>query len=168
MKHRSRLLTIAVVPIVFSRSARHFFQNDSTLRANSALCLVRNSSFDLYEILFRSSLSLFWNIIQVYFCKISNARCICEYLCFQDASPSLPPSATEGLSANRMANKRKSVAIPVDFAIRRLIQSTDEVFHIFLNVVAAHAPSPPNSYTFYTHFISNIHFDVIMSTSISY
>jgi len=164
MKHRSRLLTIAVVPIVFSRSARHFFQNDSTLRANNALCLVRNSSFNLYEILFRSSLSLFWNIIQVYFCKISNARCIC----FQDASPSLTPSATEGLSANRMANKRKSVAIPVDFAMRRLIQSADEVFHIFLNVAAARAPSPPNSYTFYTHFISNIHFDVIMSTSISY
>ncbi len=43
MKHRSRLLTIAVAPILFSRSARHFFQNDSTLRANT-LCLVRNSS----------------------------------------------------------------------------------------------------------------------------
>jgi hypothetical protein len=44
MKHRSRLLTIAVAPILFSRSARHFFQNDSTLRANNTHCLVRNSS----------------------------------------------------------------------------------------------------------------------------
>ena len=41
MKHRSRLLTIAVAPILFSRSARHFFQNDSTLRTNNPLCLVR-------------------------------------------------------------------------------------------------------------------------------
>ncbi|CAF3845624.1 unnamed protein product, partial [Adineta steineri] len=67
MKHRSRLLTIAVAPILFSRPTRHFFQNDTTLRANNALCL--------------------------------------------DAST----AATEGTLSMRMANKRKSVAIPVDF-----------------------------------------------------
>ncbi|CAM4873794.1 unnamed protein product [Rotaria socialis] len=82
MKHRSRLLALSVTPILFSRHARQFFQNNSTLRTNNALCL--------------------------------------------DAS-SAPSSATfELLSVYRMANKRKSVAIPVDFALRRSGQSIDE------------------------------------------
>jgi hypothetical protein len=51
MKHRSRLLTIAVTPILFSRSARHFFQNDSTLRANNALCLVSNYLIHFFFVL---------------------------------------------------------------------------------------------------------------------
>jgi hypothetical protein len=38
--------------------------------------------------------------------------------------------AAEGSLANRIANKRKSVAIPVDYTQRRLIQSVDEVSHI--------------------------------------
>ena len=41
MKHRSRILSIAVTPILFSRAARHFFQNDVTLRGSNALSLVR-------------------------------------------------------------------------------------------------------------------------------
>lgn len=40
MKHRSRLLSLAVVPILFSRSARQFFQNDLGLRSNAGHCLV--------------------------------------------------------------------------------------------------------------------------------
>ncbi|CAF0736616.1 unnamed protein product [Adineta ricciae] len=39
MKRRSRLLNIAVVPLLFSRPARHFFQNDFTLRVDNVLCL---------------------------------------------------------------------------------------------------------------------------------
>ncbi|CAF0727294.1 unnamed protein product [Rotaria sordida] len=39
MKHRSRLLTISVAPILFSRIARQFFQNNSTLRTNNTPCL---------------------------------------------------------------------------------------------------------------------------------
>ncbi|CAF3840940.1 unnamed protein product [Rotaria magnacalcarata] len=82
MKHRSRLLALSVTPILFSRHARQFFQNNSTLRTNNALCL--------------------------------------------DAS-SAPSSATLELSSiYRMANKRKSVPIPVDFALRRYGQSVDE------------------------------------------
>jgi hypothetical protein len=49
MKHRSRLLTIAVVPILFSRPARHFFQNNSTLRANNTLSLVRIYRIDFFS-----------------------------------------------------------------------------------------------------------------------
>ena len=40
MKHRSRLLSIAAIPILFSRSARQFFQNDFGLRSNAGHCLV--------------------------------------------------------------------------------------------------------------------------------
>ncbi|CAF0727305.1 unnamed protein product [Rotaria sordida] len=80
MKHRSRLLTISVAPILFSRIARQFFQNNSTLRTNNTPCL----------------------------------------------GTSTPAAAVEVLPANRMANKRKSVAIPVDFALRRSVQSVNE------------------------------------------
>ena len=45
-------------------------------------------------------------------------------MCFQDASA----SAVEGSLVNRMLNKRKSVAIPVDLYLRRSIQSVDEVY----------------------------------------
>lgn len=41
MKHRSRILSIAVTPILFSRAARCFFQNDGSLRGNNTLSLVR-------------------------------------------------------------------------------------------------------------------------------
>ena len=44
MKHRSRLLSIAVAPMLFSRPARNFFQNDATLRANNVLTLVSNNA----------------------------------------------------------------------------------------------------------------------------
>ncbi|CAF3449227.1 unnamed protein product [Rotaria sp. Silwood1] len=81
MKHRSRLLTIGVVPILFSRVSRQFFQNNSTLRTNNTICL----------------------------------------------DVSTPAAAAVGVSpAYRMANKRKSVAIPVDFALRRSVQSVHE------------------------------------------
>ena len=46
MKHRSRLLSIAVAPILFSSIARSFFRNDTTLRTNMSLSLVRSSRFD--------------------------------------------------------------------------------------------------------------------------
>ncbi|UJR27028.1 hypothetical protein I4U23_008332 [Adineta vaga] len=79
MKHRSRLLNITVASILFSRPARHFFQNDCTLRANNALCLDASSAV-------QAEISI----------------------------------------ATRLTNKRKSVAIPVDFTLRRCIQSVDE------------------------------------------
>ncbi|CAF2646870.1 unnamed protein product [Rotaria sp. Silwood2] len=82
MKHRSRLLNIGVASILFSRIARQFFQNNSTLRTNNTICL--------------------------------------------DASTPAAAARVGVSPASRMANKRKSVAIPVDFALRRSGQSVDE------------------------------------------
>jgi hypothetical protein len=76
-------------------------------------------------------------------------------ICFQDVSATVP---TEGSLANRMANKRKSVAIPVDFALRRSIQSADEVFHFFYMSPLLVCPFPRKPYPFRTHFTANIHF----------
>jgi len=129
MKHRSRLLTIAVIPILFSRSARHFFQNDSTLRANNTLCLVSNSFFlFVLKYLLINNSCVCWGCGSSLYCKTSTAWCICTYLCFQDTSA----APTESSLAMRMANKRKSVAIPVDSTLRRFIQSVDEVSYFFL------------------------------------
>mgnify|MGYP006892768132 FL=1 len=47
------------------------------------------------------------------------------YILLQDVS-----SVTDNSLVNRMINKRKSIAIPVDFARRRFLPSADEVSFI--------------------------------------
>jgi hypothetical protein len=163
MKHRSRLLTIAVAPILFSRPARYFFQNNLTLRGNNTLCLVRIYGLLLvgffleFYLRYYLEFRLFFSDDISLFSEILNAQCICKYLCFQDAPAA---AAVEGSLANRMTNKRKSVAIPVDFALRRYVRSADEVSH-FSYVAAALVPLlliHTHIYiTFHTRFIAKIH-----------
>ena len=53
---------------------------------------------------------------------------------------------------NRMANKRKSVAIPVDYTQRRFIQSVDEVLHINIYISTCHCCScVPPPFLIYLH-----------------
>ena len=144
MKHRSRLLSIAVVPILFSRLARHFFQNDTNLRANNTLCLVSNRGMDI-DLRSSSSLGDFSSSSGVFLSLVTCTGHLLNALsmCFQDSSSAVSVAAIEGSLANRLANKRKSVAIPLDSALRRFLQSADEVsfslslFIHFLSIAAA-------------------------------
>ena len=80
------------------------------------------------------------------FSLISNARCIYKYLCFQN-----PPTAAEGSLANRITNKRKSIAIPVDHVLRRYVQPADEVSHFYTCRCCSCVPYPNPYLYIFTH-----------------
>ena len=75
-------------------------------------------------------------------------------LCLQDDSAA---ATVDGSLATRMANKRKSVAIPVDFALRRSVRSVDEVSDFILHLIAAHL-SLLLTYTLRTIYFTRVSF----------
>lgn len=79
MKHRSRILSIAVTPILFSRAARHFFQNDATLRGSNTFSLVRIFRLNRMKKRKRNNLCLDrWNLLKE-ISLIYDARYLCVF-----------------------------------------------------------------------------------------